>query len=561
MTDPFANKPVLLELKDVVIEGRADETWSEIVKGVSLTLRKGEVLGLIGESGAGKSTLGLAAMGYVRGGCRIASGTITFDGMELTQASEPVRRDLRGKRIAYVAQSAAASFNPAHKLIDQYCETPVEHAVMPRSEAETDAVELYRRMRLPNPGEIGFRYPHQVSGGQLQRAMTAMAMACRPDLIIFDEPTTALDVTTQIEVLAAIRDIVEQFDTAAIYITHDLAVVAQMADRIKVLLRGDEVEEADTASMLSSPTQDYTKSLWAVRSYARAEQPRPEHGSTPIVQLDRVDAAYGKIPVLHDVSFEIHAGRTVAVVGESGSGKSTAARVITGLLPPKSGAVMFNGQALPADYRQRTKDQLRQAQMIYQMADTALNPKSRIRDIIGRPAQFYGGVSGKALEQRIRELLDLIELEPDLYIDRLPSELSGGQKQRIGIARALAAEPSFIICDEVTSALDQLVAEGILKLLDRLQKEFNLAYMFITHDLATVRSIADEVVVMKEGKVVEQGAKTEMFQPPHHPYTELLLSSVPEMDPDWLTKLLAERAAGGAGASEAEMDVSGLSDR
>ncbi|MEM6943222.1 MAG: ATP-binding cassette domain-containing protein, partial [Pseudomonadota bacterium] len=355
--------------------------------------------------------------------------------------------------------------------------------------------------------------------------------------------------------------IVEQFDTAAIYITHDLAVVAQMADRIKVLLRGDEVEEADTASMLSSPTQDYTKSLWAVRSYARAEQPRPEHGSTPIVQLDRVDAAYGKIPVLHDVSFEIHAGRTVAVVGESGSGKSTAARVITGLLPPKSGAVMFNGQALPADYRQRTKDQLRQAQMIYQMADTALNPKSRIRDIIGRPAQFYGGVSGKALEQRIRELLDLIELEPDLYIDRLPSELSGGQKQRIGIARALAAEPSFIICDEVTSALDQLVAEGILKLLDRLQKEFNLAYMFITHDLATVRSIADEVVVMKEGKVVEQGAKTEMFQPPHHPYTELLLSSVPEMDPDWLTKLLAERAAGGAGASEAEMDVSGLSDR
>ncbi|MEL7137521.1 MAG: ABC transporter ATP-binding protein, partial [Pseudomonadota bacterium] len=486
------------------------------------------------------------------------SGSVTFDGMELTATSEATRRGLRGKRIAYVAQSAAASFNPAHKLIDQYCEAPVEHGVMPRSDAEADAVDLYRRMRLPNPDEIGFRYPHQVSGGQLQRAMTAMAMACRPDLIIFDEPTTALDVTTQIEVLAAIRDIVEQFDTAAIYITHDLAVVAQMADRIKVLLKGDEVEEADTASMLSNPQEDYTKSLWAVRSYARPQQPAPAPGTVPIMKLDRVDAAYGKVPVLHDVSFEIHAGRTVAVVGESGSGKSTAARVITGLLPPSNGQVLFKGEALPADYRNRSKDQLRQAQMIYQMADTALNPKSRIRELIGRPAQFYGGLSGKALEDRVRELLDLIELAPDQYIDRLPSELSGGQKQRIGIARALAAEPSFIICDEVTSALDQLVAEGILKLLDRLQQEFDLAYMFITHDLATVRSIADEVVVMKEGRVVEQGDKTAMFKPPHHAYTELLLSSVPEMDPDWLSNLLRERAEGGAGASEAEMDVSGL---
>ncbi|MEM6678115.1 MAG: ABC transporter ATP-binding protein [Pseudomonadota bacterium] len=558
MTDAFANKETILSVKGLRIEGRSEDRWSEIVKGVSFDLRKGEVLGLIGESGAGKSTVGLAAMGFVRDGCRISGGTVTFDGIDLTNTPESERRNLRGRRIAYVAQSAAASFNPAHKLIEQYYEAPVEHGVMPRAEAEADAVELYRRMRLPNPEEIGFRYPHQVSGGQLQRAMTAMAMASRPDLIIFDEPTTALDVTTQIEVLAAIRDIVEQFDTAAIYITHDLAVVAQMADRIKVLLKGEEVEEAQTPTMLSAPREEYTKSLWAVRSYARPEQPAPDPSSVPIVRLNTINAAYGKIPVLHDVSFDIHQGHTVAVVGESGSGKSTAARVITGLLPPKSGTVEFEGTPLPADYRKRTKDQLRQAQMIYQMADTALNPKMRIRDLIGRPAAFYGGQSGKGLEERVRELLSLIELEPDQYIDRLPSELSGGQKQRIGIARALAAEPSFIICDEVTSALDQLVAEGILKLLDRLQKEFNLAYMFITHDLATVRSIADEVVVMKEGKVVEKGGKTAMFQPPHHPYTELLLSSVPEMDPEWLNRLLAERAAGGAGAGEAEMDVSGL---
>jgi len=541
MTDE--NKEVLLTMRGLRIEGRADETWTEIVKGVDVTLHKGEILGLIGESGAGKSTIGLAAMGFARDGCRISGGEIMFNGMDLRAASEEAKRDLRGKNIAYVAQSAAASFNPAHKLIDQYSEAPVQHKVMSRSEAETDAVDLYRRMQLPDPDGIGFRYPHQVSGGQLQRAMTAMAMACRPDLIIFDEPTTALDVTTQIEVLAAIRDIVEQFNTAAIYITHDLAVVAQMADKIKVLLKGEEVEEADTRTMLDAPTQDYTKSLWAVRSYARPERPPADKGETPVVSVRNVTAGYGSLDVLSNINFDIHQRRTVAVVGESGSGKSTTARVITGLLPPRRGEILFNGQALPPSYRNRSREQLRQAQMIYQMADTALNPKLKIRELIGRPAQMYLGLSGKALEDRVKDLLSLIELEPAEYIDRLPSELSGGQKQRIGIARALAAEPQFIICDEVTSALDQLVAEGILKLLDKLQNEFDLAYMFITHDLATVRSIADEVVVMKEGVVVEQGPKTEMFQPPHDPYTELLLSSVPEMDPDWLTELLAERAA------------------
>lgn len=538
------SKEVLLTMKDLRIEGRADEAWLEIVKGVDLTLHRGEVLGLIGESGAGKSTIGLAAMGFARDGCRISGGEIMFDGIDMRASSESELRSLRGRRIAYVAQSAAASFNPAHKLIDQYSEAPVQHGVMARSEAEGDATDLYRRIQLPNPDEIGFRYPHQVSGGQLQRAMTAMAMACRPDLIIFDEPTTALDVTTQIEVLAAIRNIVEQFNTAAIYITHDLAVVAQMADKIKVLLKGEEVEEADTPTMLSAPKEDYTKSLWAVRSHMREEQP-PVRDSTPIVAVRNVTAGYGPIDVLKDVSFDIHQRRTVAVVGESGSGKSTTARVITGLLPPRRGEVLFNGEALPADYRKRSREQLRHAQMIYQMADTALNPKLRLRELIGRPAQMYLGLQGKQLEDRIRNLLDLIELEPDDYIDRLPSELSGGQKQRIGIARALAAEPQFIICDEVTSALDQLVAEGILKLLDKLQTEFDLAYMFITHDLATVRAIADEVVVMKEGMVVERGPKSEMFQPPHDPYTELLLSSVPEMDPNWLTELLEKRAAAG----------------
>ena len=384
----------LLTIRGLKIEGKTDEVWLPIINGIDLDLHKGEVLGLIGESGAGKSTLGLAAMGFARDGCRISAGTFDFDGIDLVSAPAAVKRGLLGKRIAYVAQSAAASFNPAHRLIDQYSEGPVQHGLAGRGAAQEDGVTLYRRLRLPNPDHIGFRYPHQVSGGQLQRAMTAMAMACRPDLIVFDEPTTALDVTTQIEVLAAIRDIVEQFDTAAIYITHDLAVVAQMADRIKVLLKGDEVEEADTRTMLATPQQDYTKSLWAVRSFKRPAKPSVVAGATPVVSLKHITATYGTVPVLHDVSFDIHEGRTVAVVGESGSGKSTAARCITGLLPPAQGAVEFDGIALPRDYRLRDRSQLRQVQMIYQMADTALNPRKTIGEIIGRPVEFYTGQTG-----------------------------------------------------------------------------------------------------------------------------------------------------------------------
>lgn len=530
----------LLEIRNLEIDGESDEVWHEIIKGLDLDLDRGEVLGLIGESGAGKSTLGLAAMNFVRPGCRIRGGTIRFDGQELTEQSETTLRKLRGVRIAYVAQSAAASFNPAHQLIDQFSEIPVVHNVKNRQDAEADAKDLYRRVLLPDPDGIGYRYPHQVSGGQLQRAMTAMALSCRPDLIIFDEPTTALDVTTQIEVLTTIRDIVREFNTAAIYISHDLAVVAQMADRIMVLRYGELVEESTTRQMMSDPKMDYTKSLWAVRSFKK----ETETGATkvnPVVKVDNVTAGYGKEDILKKVTFEIHRGQTVAIVGESGSGKSTAARVITGLLPPRLGKIQFNGEALPKSFKSRNKDQLRHVQMIYQMADTALNPRQRIRNIIGRPLSFYLNLRGKQKEERIRELLSLIELEPDLYIDRYPGELSGGQKQRVSIARALAAEPEFIICDEVTSALDQLVAEGILRLLDRLQREFNLAYMFITHDLATVKAIADNVVVMLQGEIVEQGPKTDVFSPPHHEYTELLLSSVPEMDPDWLNELITHR--------------------
>ena len=528
---------VLLEIRGLRIEGQSEDVWHEIVTGIDLTLRRGEVLGLIGESGAGKSTIGLAAMGYARPGCRITAGTIRFDGIDLTQASEAEKRKLWGARIAYVAQSAAAAFNPAHMLIDQYTETSLIHGLMGEQEAKREAVDLFGRLQLPDPEQIGFRYPHQVSGGQLQRAMTAMAMSCRPDLIIFDEPTTALDVTTQIEVLAAIKNIVRQFHTAAIYITHDLAVVAQMADRIMVLRYGELVEEAPTRQMLADPQQPYTKSLWAVRSLRKEEEP----GDEVLLRVEGVDASYGGIvTVLSGVSVRVPRGRTVAVVGESGSGKSTLARVITGLLPPVKGKIAFDGRPLPPALRNRSQDQLRRLQMIYQMPDTALNPRRRVRDILGRPLQHFLDLTGEACERRVRELLEITELD-DRFLERLPRELSGGQKQRICIARALATEPDLIICDEVTSSLDQIVAEEILKLLLRLQKELGVSYLYITHDLATVKAIADDIVVMFQGRVVQSGPKSEVLRPPHHAYTELLLSSVPEMDPDWLDTLLAKR--------------------
>jgi peptide/nickel transport system ATP-binding protein len=534
----------ILKMKNLQIEGFSDEEWVPIVKGIDLNLDKGEVLGLIGESGAGKSTIGLAAMAYTRQGCRISGGSIVFDDMELLGASEEFLRKIRGTRIAYVAQSAAASFNPAHRLIKQYAEAPVQHGLMNFHEAKKKAVNIYRRLLLPDPERIGYRYPHQVSGGQLQRAMVAMAMACEPDIIIFDEPTTALDVTTQIEVLAAIKKITREFNTAAIYITHDLAVVAQVADRIMVLRYGELVEKNNVRELLNNPKEEYTRALLSVRTLREEKNPCASEKDV-ILEVAKVSASYtGKEKVLEDINLKIRRGRTVALVGESGSGKSTLARVITGLLPPLQGEIIFDGKHLPPALKSRDRESLRRVQMIYQMPDTAVNPRHKVRKIIGRPLFFYFGMKGKELEDRIYELLEMIEL-PDRYIERYPGELSGGEKQRICIARALAVKADLVICDEVISSLDQLVAEGILKLLQSLQNELRVSYLFITHDLATVKAISDEIVVMLQGRIVEQGVKRQVLTSPQHEYTELLLSSVPEMDPDWLDGVLVERARKG----------------
>ena len=515
-----------------------------IVDGVSFDLQKGKVLGLIGESGAGKSTIGLSALAYGRGGAEITGGQVLLDGADILPLGKSGIRRIRGAQVCYVAQSAAAAFNPAHRLGDQVIEATVKHGLMTKEEARKRALYLFRVLGLPNPETFGDRYPHQVSGGQLQRAMTAMALCSNPELIVFDEPTTALDVTTQIDVLAAIKHAIEETHTAALYITHDLAVVAQISDDIMVLRHGKTVEYGSVQQIIEEPRQDYTRALVNVRQEARAEA---TDQSSALLKVENISAQYSNgFRVLHDVSLHVPKGQTLAVVGESGSGKSTLARVITGLLPPSDGRISFDGKPLTAALKDRSRQELRRIQLIYQMADTAMNPRQTVRDIIGRPLTFYDGLRGSAKTARVKELLDQIEMGNG-FIDRYPAELSGGQKQRVAIARALAAKPELILCDEPTSALDPLVAEGILKLLLKLQEEAHLSYVFITHDIAIVRAIADSVAVMHRGKLVRFGPKSQALSPPFDDYTDLLLKSVPEMEIGWLERVLTTRKMESAG--------------
>lgn len=535
---PTSNRP-LLRIEDLRVEVNGHDGVREIVHGVNLTLPRGEVLGLIGESGAGKSTIGLAAMGYARAGSRISHGTIEFDGRDLRNAPDVELRKLRGSRIAYVAQSAAASLNPSRRIIDQYCEVPVSHRLMSWRSAEEKAKETYRQLLLPDPDTIGFRYPHQLSGGQLQRAMIAMALACSPDLIIFDEPTTALDVTTQVEVLSAIKTITEKYGTAALYVTHDLAVVAQIADQIMVLRNGCVVEQGRTEQIINRPQQDYTRRLLAV-NLERSSEKAVEANEVPLLEANGITAGYGGFNILKDVGIKLYPHRTVAVVGESGSGKSTLARVLTGVLAPTQGYVALAGKRLGASVGQRPKSDLQRVQMVYQSPDTALNPQQTVGTILERPMKFYQGQAKTLRARRVEELLALVEL-PAAFKNRYPSALSGGEKQRVCLARALAADPQILICDEVTSALDPLVAQGVVGVLRRIQAKTGLAILFITHDLSTVGAIADQVVVMRGGRVVEHGLRDKVLGNPSEEYTSLLVRSVPKMDTGWLSSFIGSQ--------------------
>ncbi len=535
----FESNQVILQMQGLVLK---TITGNVIVDHVDLTLVKGQVLGLIGESGAGKSTVGLAAMAYARAGLLIAQGSIRVgDIANIRALSADGRRAIRGKRIAYIAQSAAAAFNPANTILEQVCEGPLIHGLMTRDEAKKWACELFVALDLPDAQYFGERYPHQASGGQLQRAMAAMAMSCRPDILVLDEPTTALDVTTQIEVLILLKKLIREFNTAALYITHDLAVVAQVADRIKVLRYGKEVEEGEVKQILHAPQQDYTKRLVQVRGAAASERANQATvQSATVLDVNKVQAWYGDFHVVKGVSLTVQRGETVAVVGESGSGKSTLARVITGLLPPREGRITFLGDELPRRLADRSKDLKRRIQLVYQIPDVAINPRQTVAGIIGRPVQFYFGTQRLHTRQRVEELLKLVELPPE-FASRKPGQISGGQKQRVCIARALAAGPELIILDEPTSALDPLVAEEILTLLRKLQSDLGLSYVLITHDLDVVNRIAHRTAVMLQGEFVAFDRTENIFEHPKHPYTRKLITAVPEMRTDWLDAVLQQR--------------------
>ena len=520
-----------------------------LVDGVGFEIPRGEVLALIGESGSGKTTVALSLLGYARPGCRIESGRIVVDGIDVLSLDDEGRYGLRGRKVAYIAQSAAAAFNPMKSLMDQVIESALIHGTATRAAAEAKAVALFRDLALPDPEGIGRRYPHQVSGGQLQRLMAAMALITDPGLVVLDEPTTALDVTTQIEVLRAFRAVVRERGATAVYVSHDLAVVAQMADRI-VVLNGGRVRESGTVDqVINHPRDDYTRALVAAAEPQPRGEPRGET-EAPLLEVRGLVAGYGRVDgeglpatrVLEDIDLTIARGAAVGVIGESGCGKTTLARVIAGLVPAARGDVRFDGQPLPTDLRHRSREQFRRIQIVFQNADTVLNPAHSIERILARPLAFYRDLHGDAARSRIAQLLDRVKL-PANVASRRPAELSGGQKQRVNLARALAADPDLILCDEVTSALDTVVGAAILDLLADLRRELGVSYLFISHDISTVRAVCDEVVVLYAGRKVDAGDRAAMGHPPFHPYADLLIASVPALRIGWLDALPRRLAA------------------
>lgn len=537
---------------------RSDGGRHAIVDDIGFAIERGQVLALIGESGSGKTTIGLALLGHTRFSSEISAGTIRVGEHAICDLSEVELRKLRGTKITYVAQSAAAAFNPSRTIMSQVIEPLTVHGLASEKEAKAKAIEIFRNLSLPQPETIGARYPHQVSGGQLQRLMAAMALITEPELIILDEPTTALDVTTQVDVLKSFKSALAASQATAIYVSHDLSVVAQIADQVLVLKDGRMVETGAATKLLTDPDAEYTASLLAAAD-AHAVSKASEQQAEPVLALRNVVAGYGGIrdgkpviPVLRDISFKLGAGEALGVIGESGSGKSTLARVIAGLLPAASGCVSLDGEILPPALDDRSRDQLRRVQIVFQNADTALNPAQSVRETIGRPLAFYRGLKGAELEGEVHRLLDLTRLPRELA-SRMSSELSGGQKQRINLARALAADPAVLLCDEVTSALDTVVSAAIIDLIDDLRRELGIATVFISHDISTARSFCDRLMVLYAGCAVEQATREQFSVSTPHPYAELLLRSVPEMRAGWLEDV---RAAGeppvsaGAGAQD-----------
>ncbi|MCB5410464.1 dipeptide ABC transporter ATP-binding protein [Pseudogemmobacter faecipullorum] len=518
----------LLEIRDlsVALPKGADRAFA--VKGVTLTVKPREILCIVGESGSGKSVLTATLMGAAPKGLSLAGGQALMGGQDLLSLTERQWQKIRGKEIGMIFQEPMASLNPALTVAQQIEEVFVLHSSLPRTERAAAARRLVEAMHLPEPERILKSYPHQLSGGQCQRVVIAMALAMRPRLLIADEPTTALDVTTQAQVLRLIRELRDDHGHGIIFITHDLGVVADIADRIAVMRRGEVVELGPAAQVLRHPQHDYTKALIAVvPSLVPHDRPSSEAGP-PALEVTGLNHSYGTKQVLHDVHITVAPGQVLSIVGESGSGKSTIAKNLIRLVDPSAGRIAVAGEDILAARGGALRGMRKRIQMIFQDPFGALNPRRRVGPMIARAAVLSGVPPAEAVA-RAQDLLELVGLERSAY-RRRPAAFSGGQRQRIGIARALAMQPDVLIADESVSALDVSVQAQVLDLLADLQKRLKLAVVFITHDLRVAAQISDEIVVLSKGYVVERGPAHQVLTRPRHPYTRALIAAAPGRD-------------------------------
>jgi peptide/nickel transport system ATP-binding protein len=534
----------LLDVRNLQVAYRnpSSDELALAVDGVSFKVERGETLGIVGESGCGKSTLARALMAYCRPGGTITGGEVLFDGKDILDFSDEQIRELRGSRMAMVPQDPLTSLTYHMKVGPQIDEILQIHQKLDARAARVSTLNLFDGTNLPTPEKIYDRYPHENSGGQRQRVVIAGALACEPDLLILDEPTTALDTTTEMQVLKLVKELRDRLGTALVYITHDLTLTDYICENVLVMREGKVVERGQASRIFSAPQTDYGKML--VSAIPRidaeiAEKPQPSEEKTiePLLKVEHLSFRYPQRwsidsifnpqkeqLAVDDVSFELQRGETLGLVGESGSGKSTIANVVVGLLAPTAGVVTFDGAPINMIDKYRSGELRRQVQIVFQDPLSSLNPRRRIESILTRPLQIFFGMNGPVARDRAVELLEDMELSSDL-LKRFPRQLSGGQQQRVAIARAFTAKPDLILCDEVTSALDVSVQAHVLKLLKGLQRKSGAACLFISHDLGVVKQIADETVVLQKGQIVEAGSTRTVFGNPSHTYTRLLLAA------------------------------------